>query len=214
MPRPKIDYNEIAGQKPNRIEELSDGVFSIAMTLLVLDLKVPAQDIIHSEGDIWQALGRLTPSLISYALGFMTLGIFWVGQSTQFSYIERSNRGYAWIHIFFLLAVGLMPFTTSFLNAHIQYKTAIAVYYGNLVLAGWTLYISLVYAERYELTNFERDNPEHQAVMIALKRRLVYSQALYMLGASLCFFNTYLSIGFILLVQLNYALGISDWKRK
>jgi uncharacterized membrane protein len=199
-------YNQIAGQNPNRIEALSDGVFSIAMTLLVLDLKVPAQTLIHSESALWAALCRLWPSFLSYGLGFLTLGIFWVGQTTQFSFIERSNRAFSWLHIFFLATVSLIPFSTAFLNAHIQYRTAIGIYWLNILLCGLGLFVTLRYALKNNLTNLHTNNAK--PFRKALVRRIVLAQLLYAIGALLCFVNNYLSIGFILLVQLNYALGI------
>ncbi len=202
-------YNQIAGQKPNRIEGLSDGVFSIAMTLLVLDLKVPAQALIHSEGDLLAALYRLSPNLLSYLLGFMTLGILWVGHTTQFTFQERSDRSYSWIQIFFLLVVGLLPFTTAFLSAHIQYRLAVGIYWLNILLAGSSLYASWHYSVKHDLLSTDAT----PAISTAIFRRISIAQLLYAIGASLCFINTYLSIGFILLIQLNYALGLTENRR-
>ncbi len=208
MPR-RLTYNQIAGQSPHRIEALSDGVFSIAMTLLVLDLRVPTADLIHSEGDLWRALGRLGPSFLSYSLGFLTLGIFWVGQTTQFSFVRHSTRAYAWLHIFFLLVVGLIPFSTAFLNAHITYRAAVGVYWFNILLGGVTLYVTLWYATRHGLVSFHEDEAQGHAIKKVLFRRIIVAQLLYGAGALLCFVDTYLSIGLILLVQLNYALGVT-----
>ena len=73
-------YNRIAGQRITRIEALSDGVFAIAMTLLVLDIKVPISESITSEKQLIDTFLTLTPKLLTYFLSFMTLGIFWTGQ--------------------------------------------------------------------------------------------------------------------------------------
>lgn len=204
----RVTYNQIAGQKAGRIEALSDGVFSIAMTLLVLDLKVPAQNLVHSEEELWRALSKMFPSFLSYFLGFMTLGIFWVGQSTQFSFVKHSKRTYAWIHIFFLAVVSLIPFSVAFLNAHIDYRSAIALYWLNILLAGIGLHISFNYAINHHLTNLHLE--ENQIIAKAIQKRIIMAQVLYAVGAMLCYFNNYLSIGFILLVQLNYALGLTS----
>ncbi|HEY5347238.1 MAG TPA: TMEM175 family protein [Rhizomicrobium sp.] len=74
-----LEYNRIAGKNLNRLEALSDGVFAVAMTLLVLDLRAPAIAAIHSEADLWAALVVLSPRLLTYLMSFMTLGIFWLG---------------------------------------------------------------------------------------------------------------------------------------
>src|ERR1017187_10291553 len=108
-------YNLVAGQSLERQAALSDGVFAIAMTLLVLDLRVPASTAIHSEGDLLSALVALSPRLLAYFMSFMTLGIFWVGQQTQLSSFARSNRDLTWMQIAFLLVVALMPFSTALL---------------------------------------------------------------------------------------------------
>lgn len=85
-------YNRIAGQSVERLAALSDGVFAVAMTLLVLDLRAPAAEAIHSEHDLWRALVELSPRLLMYLMSFMTLGIFWVGQQTQLNHLRRSDR--------------------------------------------------------------------------------------------------------------------------
>ena len=92
-------YNAIAGQNVERLAALSDGIFAVAMTLLVLDLRVPATEAVRSEHDLWHALAALSPQIIMYMMSFITLGIFWVGQQTQLNYLARSNRSLAWIHI-------------------------------------------------------------------------------------------------------------------
>ena len=110
-------YNQIAGRSVERLAALSDGVFAVAMTLLVLDLRAPAVEAIHNEGDLWLALGALAPRLIMCAMTFMTLGIFWVGQQAQLNHLTRSDRSLSWMHILFVFAVSMMPFSTMLLAA-------------------------------------------------------------------------------------------------
>ena len=107
-----INYNRIAEQSAERLAALSDGIFAVAMTLLVLDLKVPATEAIHSEPDLRHALVALAPRLLMFAMSVLTLGIFWVGQQTQLNNLERSDRSLSWIHIAFLGIVSLVPFST------------------------------------------------------------------------------------------------------
>src|SRR5262249_18740848 len=112
-------YNEIAGRSVERLAALSDGLFAIAMTLLIIELHAPASEAIHSEGQLWRALGTLAPQLLMYLMGFLTLGIFWVGQQTQLNFFERSDRDLTWIHIAFLAAAALVPFSTAIVAAFI-----------------------------------------------------------------------------------------------
>ncbi len=106
-------YNQVAGQNLHRLEGLSDGVFAVAMTLLVLDLHTPVAAAIGSESDLWRALVALAPRLLVYLMSFLTLGIFWVGQQTQLNHLAGTNRNHAWLHLAFLFAVSRMPFSTS-----------------------------------------------------------------------------------------------------
>ncbi len=99
-------YNRIAGQNLGRLAALSDGVFAVAMTLLVLDLHAPAAEAIHSERELVDALLAIAPRLVPYLMSFLTLGIFWLGQQAQLDRLAKSDRDLAWMHIGFLRDVG------------------------------------------------------------------------------------------------------------
>jgi uncharacterized membrane protein len=203
-------YNQIAGQSAERLAALSDGVFAVAMTLLVLDLRAPAAEVIHSEHDLLHALLPLAPRLLMYMMSFMTLGIFWVGQQTQLNHLQRSSRSLTWIHLTFLFVVTVTPFSTALLAEHIQYRLALLLYWFNIFLLGGTLYWSWVCAEGSHLVRSEM--PPH--VSDAIRRRIVIAQSLYAFGALLCVINPYWSIGFIVLVQLNYVIAPRFGKRQ
>jgi uncharacterized membrane protein len=196
-------YNRVAGQSVERLAALSDGIFAVSMTLLVLDLRVPASEAIHSERDLWRALVALSPRLLIFLMSVMTDGIFWVGQQTQLNHFARADRNLAWIHIAFLCAVSLTPFTTSLLAQYIHYRVALLIYWFNIVLLGAALYWSWSYAIRHQLLADDAPENIHPAVV----SRIVIAQSLYAAGAALCFLNTYYSIAAIVLVQLNYAIA-------
>jgi len=196
-------YNRIAGQSVERLAALSDGIFAVAMTLLVLDLRVPAMDAVHSERDLWRALVTLSPRLVPYIMSFVTLGIFWVGQQTQLNHLTRSDRSLSWMHILFLFWVSITPFSTTLLAEFIAYRVALVVYWLNIVLLGWTLYITWMCATGLGVVK-ENFPPEASD---AIKRRIVIAQSLYAIGMLLCIINTYWSIAFIVTVQLYFAIG-------
>jgi len=196
-------YNRVAGQSVERLAALSDGVFAVSMTLLVLDLRVPAAEAVHSEHDLWRALVALLPRIVIFLMSMMTNGIFWVGQQTQLNQFARSDRNLAWIHIAFLCAVCLTPFSTSLLAEYIHYRTALLFYWFNIFLLGSVLFWSWSYATRAHLLEENLAADIHPAVV----RRIVIAQSLYACGAALCFFNTYYSIAAIVLVQVNYAIA-------
>jgi len=208
----KFHYNQIAGKKPQRMEALSDGVFAVAFTLLVLEIRVPVDASIRTEHDLITAFSLLMPKMLSYFMSFLTLGIFWMGHSLQYQFIEKSDRNLNWISLFFLLFVSLIPFTTAFLSEHIAFKFAIAIYWLNILLLGVVIYIHWDYAIHHDFIQL-RDE-QRKIVDKAVRKRIVYAQSLYAVGALMCFVNTYISIGIIVAVQLNYAFGIISGKRK
>ena len=196
-------YNRIAGQNAERLAALSDGVFAVAMTLLVLDLHTPAADAVHTEADLAHALLALAPRVLVYLMSFITLGIFWIGQQTQLNNLARTDRAVSWIHLVFLLAVSVTPFTTSLMAEFIELRLALIVYWLNIVLLGGILFAAWRCAIASKLVRDEI-TPEIGAW---IERRIMIAQTLYAFGALLCLINTYVSLGFIILVQLNYAIG-------
>jgi uncharacterized membrane protein len=196
-------YNRVAGHNVERIAALSDGIFAVAMTLLVLDLRLPAADTIRTETDLLHVLISLLPHIVVFLMSFMTLGIFWVGQQTQLNFFARSDRNLTWIHIAFLCAVSLAPFSTSLFEDHIHLRTALLFYWLNVLLLGLTLYWSWSYARRAGLITDDVPPQVHPAIV----RRILIAQSLYAAGASLCLIDTYWAIAAIVLVQLNYAIA-------
>lgn len=204
-------YNRIAGQSLERLAALSDGIFAVAMTLLVLDLRVPVITISHrliQEQDLLNALVKLGPNILPYLMSFLTLGIFWVGQQTQFNYFSKSDRYLTWIHLSFLLAVTLMPFSTGLLAAYVTFRVALLIYWLNIVLLGIIIFFSWRYARHAGLLKDEVTTE----IFAANQRHIFVAQSLYAFGVLLCFINTYVSMCFIMLAQLNYAIAPRFWR--
>jgi len=170
--------------------------------LLVLDLRPPSGTI-GSERDLLTAVISLTPQFVAYLMTFMTIGIFWIGQQTQLNHFERCDRELSWIHIGFLLTITLMPFSTALLAHFITFRTALVIYWLNIVLSGAALFVSWRYATRAGLVTAETTKDVSDAML----RRIAIAQSLYALGALLCIFSTYASIGAIVLVQVVYVIG-------
>ncbi len=199
----KSTYDRLAGQSTERLAALSDGIFGVGMTLLVLDLREPAETLIHSEHQLLWALWALFPQAVTYGMSFLTLGIFWVGQQTQLNQLERTDRHLTWIQLGFLFAVTLMPFSTKLLGSFPTYRTALLGYWLNILILGIGLYASWGYATRHRLLK-----PDFTyATAAAICRRIQIAQVLYAVGAALCWIHPYVSIGFIVLVQLYFVLS-------
>lgn len=164
----RTSYNRIAGHSIERLAALSDGIFAVALTLLVLDLHGPAKEMVRAEHELWRALGAMSPQPIAYLMSFLTLGIFWNGQQAQLNYLASGNRRLTWIHIAFLFAASLMPFSTRLLAEFIGYRVALLCYWSNVLPLGLVLYASWRYARRAGLV--KEDTPPE--ISKAIERRI------------------------------------------
>src|SRR6476646_3034830 len=88
-----------------RLIFLSDGVFAIALTLLVVSLEVPL-----SSNDLSASLWALRPKFLSYGVSFLAIAAFWISHQRVFRYIVRVDAVFLWISLIFLLCVGFQPF--------------------------------------------------------------------------------------------------------
>jgi uncharacterized membrane protein len=205
-PTPRVRrpfYSEQAGSNLGRLEAISDGIFAVGMTLLVLGLAVPLVSQVKTEADLLGRLGSLLPSLIAYFMSFLTLGIFWVGQQTQLSQAVRANRTFTWIHLTFLLSVTLVPFSTQLLARFDWSRVAMAIYWLDIVVMGFALAAGAEYGARAHLF------PEEQVkeLLHLVRRRVYWAQGLYFIAVLFSVIDTRLSIALIVLIQLNFALA-------
>ncbi len=135
------------GMASLRLEALGDGIFSIAMTILAVELTVPMV-----KGPEWRDLGEglhhISRDLLCYVISFLVLGIMWFGHRMMFEYIGKSNRYFIFLGILFYLMVCLVPFSTRILAANTLKWFAILMYAVNLSLCNLTLYAQWVYATK------------------------------------------------------------------
>lgn len=110
---------------PARVLALSDGVFAIIITLLVLEVHVPE---LTQGQSLNQALAELRPSLTAFVISFVLAGIQWVGHRDLFALIRRTDRGLVWLNILFLLPLCLLPFGAGLLGRYDQEPVALRIY--------------------------------------------------------------------------------------
>jgi uncharacterized membrane protein len=130
--------------RPERMLAFSDAVMAVAITLLVLDLKLPAN---VNDAGLANALTNSLPNLAAYALSFVVVGLLWIGHHQQFSQIERVDGVLIWLNLFFLLTIGLIPFVTSLLSEHGD-ALATSIYAGVLVATSLLSALMWWYARR------------------------------------------------------------------
>ena len=127
-----------------RLEALGDGIFSVAMTFLVIELKLPAVQG-NSLKDLLHALFETRQELFCYFISFIVLGIMWFGHRMVFEYISKTNRYFIFLGVLFYMVVCLVPFSTRFLAANSLQWYAILMYGLNLSTCNLTLYAQWLY---------------------------------------------------------------------
>ena len=122
------------GMAPGRLLTLADGIFAIAMTLLVLDLRLPETPGV----DLATRLGSLIPRFGTFVVSFVVLGVFWFAHHQTFHFVVRVNRTLVWLSVLFFMGVALIPFVASVLGANYNDPIALTLYGGviGLLTAG------------------------------------------------------------------------------
>ena len=161
-----------------RLEALGDGIFSVAMTILVIEISLPIV-----KGDTWKdfvfALKQSWDGLLCYVISFIVLGIMWFGHRMMFEYIGKTNRYFIFLGVMFYLVVCLVPFSTRFLAIHTLKWYAIMVYAINLSCCNLTLFAQWKYGTN-RAPLLHREVPEEvrkEATFLFLLSPLVYSVA-------------------------------------
>lgn len=183
-----------------RLEGLQDGVFAIVMTLLVLEMKLPEA---APGADLSHELISLLPTIATYVITFLNLGIYWVGQVLQMHAIERSDRIFLWIQIIFLMTISVLPFTSSLLGKFPDEQISSVVYGLNMFAVGCLSYIGWTYAStHHRLTSHNVTEEFSQSV----KRRILVAPAAALLAIGLSFLTMRLSVLCYLLVLPYYIV--------
>jgi len=139
-----------ASSENARLETFCDGVIAIAITLLVLDLKVPVFENAHSLAEIWHVTSRLWISLFAFLFSFVIIFIAWLGHHNLLKNVERSSGFFLFANGFFLLTIILMPFQTAFMAEYLntEYAGHAIVFYSVVAVLhniAWNLlYVSII----------------------------------------------------------------------
>jgi uncharacterized membrane protein len=199
-------YNRFTGQSLDHLTALTDGLFAVAMTLLVLDLRVPVSTagLAYSEHGLGGALLRMGPSFAAYLLSFTMLGTFWLAEHTLLGVLGRCDRTLTWISLGFLFVVSLLPFSAALLAHYVHFRLAVGVYWLNILLLG----VGLEWAARYGRKAFvPGDDQQARARLTTFRRRILAAQTLYALAALVCLISTTASVIALAIVQLYYIVS-------
>lgn len=187
----------------NRIEAFSDGVLAIVITLMVLEIKIPA---IAEEAGNAEAISRLMPvlpKLLSYALSFVMIAIFWVSHHDLFHSIQKSTRSLLWFNNLWLFWICLLPFPTAFLGDHPKLTTAAVIFGVELFLCSLSFFGIRYYCYRQSLF---MNTINHQRQVAALQKSAL-APLLYLLATALSFFSVVWAYGIFILVPLLFIVS-------
>ena len=138
-----------AGLSTNRLEAFSDGVFAIAITLLILGIAVPDGGFSLTSDAFTKSLLLLWPKVASFIISFAIVGIFWYVHHFMFHYIERSDRILVWLNTLCLMTVSFFPFPAEFIGRYPRQQVAIILYEGTFLLMGLSLLAVWICASRH-----------------------------------------------------------------
>jgi uncharacterized membrane protein len=135
--------SDARGMGKNRIEALTDGIFAVAMTLLVLDIKPPVHLRFETSEALISHLLTLEHSFAMYAISFVVLAMFWLGHHLQFHFVRHVDRPLLWINLAFLLLAVVVPFSTNLVGDHSRLQFPVVLYAANLLALSLLLFLQL-----------------------------------------------------------------------
>ena len=191
-----------------RIEAFSDGIFAIAITLLILEIKIPHQD----QGRLGAALLRQWPSYLAFLLSFTYIGVMWVNHHRMFNHIKRANDVLLVLNLFLLLGVTVVPFPTAVLAEHLggpDEKSAAIVYNATFFVIAIAFNLLWQYAVKKSLLH------EHVVSSAAnISRQYAVGPVMYAACLVLAWFSVKVSVAANVALALYFALPPSLMKKR
>ncbi|MBS1599780.1 MAG: DUF1211 domain-containing protein [Bacteroidetes bacterium] len=187
-----------------RLEAFSDGVFAIAITLLILEIKLPDHAALEHQS-LSQYLWNLWPKYFAYVFSFGVIGIFWANHHYIFKLYKRTDHVFNMLNVLFLLTISFLPFPTAIFGEYIEtethYATAVRFYLLGLVLPSGSWLLMWLYAS-YKKRLIDERLSDH--FIQYLTRFFVFSNFFYLLGFFLSFFYPRASVALMIILALIY----------
>ena len=190
-----------------RIEAFSDGVFAIAITLLIIEIGVPHLEDEPPGTTLPQALVGLWPSYLGYLISFLQIGVIWANHHNRFRFIERSDHGLLFLNILFLMCVAFIPFPTALLAEYLERtaserETAGVIYAGTLAVTAVFFTLLWLYAAANRLVDRSLD----PSLVRAMTRRYLLGTVAYLLVFVLAYVNVAASLILLVILALLFVL--------
>ena len=188
----------------SRLEAFSDGVFSIAITLLVFNITIPTCDYAH----LRETLIEMLPKILSYVMTFTLIGLYWIGHHFYFDRIKYVDGNFVWMNMLLLLFICIMPFPTGLLGKY-PYQTIPLILYGiNLIATNVLSFFMLMYLYKHKHLTNEHFKDEFYKKQLPF---FFYVNSTYTLTIAFAFFLPI--INYILYI-LNLTIGIKIYVKR
>ncbi len=197
-----------------RLEDLSDGVFAIVMTLIIVDIKIPQLSEKFTETDLFFKLVEQWPLVFSYFLSFAVLTMYWISRHVMFNgLVDKVNRTLLYLNMLYLLPITFIPFSASLLGTYPDRQAAIIIYCVNILVQGILLYIM----QTYIISNADEERGKKLSKKARLqgKIRVILPPLFALVAIPLSFVNTGIVPPFLLLpIIFNIVPGLMDLTEK
>lgn len=192
-----------------RMEALTDGIFAIAMTLLVLELKVPDLPKSTTAPELLHRIHEEGPAIMSFIISFLYCGLLWVFHHMAMHFIRHLQMLLVWVNLLFLMSVSTMPFSCGLLGHFLRNRVAQEIYYANMFMAAALLALQWIIAKKKDLLNQDDQ----------LRTRLMGQQILFLPAALLAglvgaYFNPLAGSYAFVFVLLTLRLWQRKWYRR
>jgi uncharacterized membrane protein len=188
-----------------RMEALTDGIFAIAMTLLVLELKIPDLPKSAATGELLHRIGEETPAFFSFLVSFLYCGLLWLMHHLAMHFIRHLQLALVWLNLLFLMSVAVMPFSCALLGHFLRNRAAEEIYFGNTLVAAGLLALQWLVAKQRNLINED----DARASVLMGQRVMFLPLAL---GAAMV--GSYFSFEAGSYAMLFALLGMRVWQKK
>ncbi|WP_374948578.1 TMEM175 family protein [Mucilaginibacter sp.] len=197
----------------DRIALFSDAVFAIAITLLIIEIKVPEIEHPYTDSKMLEALGLLIGKFIGLLVSFFVIGRYWIFHHRLFGYVTNYNGKLLWVNLWFLLSIVLMPFSSAFFSEYYVngLRIPLIFYVLNICFTGFmnNRLLTVVSNPKYKLSIDLRNTK----IVRFYQQRSAIAPAVFLFAAILSFLNLYLAYAAFLLIPV-FSIIINRYYRK
>lgn len=193
-------------KETGRIEAFSDGVFAVAITLLVLNIKIPPDNLLD-DNNLWKQLLLQWPMLLAFVTSFATIGIMWINHHRLFNHIKRTDTGLQLFNLLLLLLIVFIPFPTALLAqqyaVHPDQHLAAAIYSGTNTIMAVCFNLLWRYASYHNRLLGKDTDPRS---VQAINRQYSFGPLLYLISFGLAWINVPSSLLLVFILALFFAV--------